>query len=197
MKERNAALFFAAAAVAALAFSGQAHAADFVGPRAEVTVGADRLKFDLGNVGTAGSRKAHGVSVGGAIGYDVPLGGLIAGVEAGISTSTADRSFSDGVNSLTIDAGRDIELSGRIGAPIGTRTLLYGKAGYTNLRIGTELDVAGATSGSKTNLDGYRLGLGVEQGLGANTYAKAEYRYSNYEQDVTKNELLAGFGIRF
>ena len=53
------------------------------------------------------------------------------------------------------------------------------------------------TSTSTINLDGYRLGLGLEQALGANSFAKADYRYSNYEQDVTKNELLAGFGIRF
>lgn len=197
MKKRNAAPFFAAASAAAFVFAGQANAADFVGPRAEVTVGADQLKFDLTDVGTGGSRKVRGVSVGGALGYDVPVGGLIAGIEAGISKSTADRTFSDGASSLTVEAGRDMELSGRLGAPIGTRTLLYGKAGYTNLRVGSELDLAGVTTSSKTNLDGYRLGLGLEQGLGANTFAKAEYRYSNYEQDVTKNELLAGFGIRF
>jgi len=197
MKQRSAALLFAAATTSAVAVSQPAAAADFVGPRAEVTVGADQLKFDLGSVGTAGSRKAHGVSIGGTLGYDVPLGGLIAGVEAGISKSTADRTFSDGTNSLTVDAGRDIELSGRIGAPVGPRTLLYGKAGYTNLRIGSELDLAGVTTNSKTNLVGYRLGVGIEQGLGANTFAKAEYRYSNYEQDIAKNELLAGFGIRF
>lgn len=188
----------AVAFLAATLLASPAAAEDFVGPRAEVTVGLDRVNFDLNDYGVDESIKARGVTYGGAVGYDVPLGGgLIAGVEAGLTFSTADRSFTNGVDTVAIDAKRDFDLSARLGGLIAPRTLLYGKAGYTNLRIGTDATVGGVTLSDNTNLDGYRLGLGVEQGLGANTYLKGEYRYSNYEQDVSKNELLAGIGIRF
>jgi len=188
---------FAAAALTALVAT-PASAADFVGPRAEVTVGLDRLNFDLNAYGTDDKVRAKGVTLGGTVGYDAALGGgLIAGVEAGVSWSNADRTFTDGTDTVSFDARRDFDLSARLGAQVGSRTLLYGKAGYTNLRVGTDSNIAGVSVADAANLDGYRLGLGVEQGIGTRTYIKGEYRYSNYEADVSKNEVLAGVGIRF
>lgn len=198
MTYRKAALLAAAGALATPGWTGSAHAEQFVGPRAEVTVGLDRLKFDLADYGVDDSIEAGGMSIGGAVGYDVPLGtGLVAGVEAGVSFSTADRTFDDGVTALSFDAKRDLELSGRLGSLVAPGTLLYGKAGYTKLRLGNELTAAGVTAASSADLHGYRLGLGLEHAISANAYLKSEYRYSNYEQDLTKNEVLAGFGIRF
>lgn len=189
---------FAAAAFGALAATAPASAADLVGPRVEVTAGLDRVNFDLNNYGLGNDVKAGGVTGGGNVGYDVAIGGgLIAGVEAGVTWSTADRTLTNGTDTATFKSGRDFDLSARLGSQIGPRTLLYGKAGYTNLRVSDEGMVAGLALTNRTNLDGYRLGVGVEQGLGTNTYVKGEYRYSNYEQDVTKNEVLAGVGIRF
>lgn len=190
-------LFAAATLFGALAAT-PASAADFVGPRAEVTVGLDRIDFDLDAYGMSDDGKARGVTYGGAVGYDAPLGrNLVAGLEAGVNFSTADRDFGDAVNGVALDAKRDLELSARLGARVAPRTMLYGKAGYTNLRIDADTTAADLTTVGRTNLDGYRLGLGLEQGVGANTYLKTEYRYSNYEQGVSKNEVLAGIGIRF
>lgn len=188
---------FAAGALSALAATPAA-AADFVGPRAEVTVGLDRLNFDLSDLGSDNNIHPKGVTLGGSIGYDAALGGgLIAGVEAGVTWSNAKRTSTVGTDTLSLDAGRDFDLSARLGGQVGPRTLIYGKAGYTNLRLSTDSNIGGVSLASATNLDGYRLGVGVEQSLGANTYLKGEYRYSNYEQNVSKNEVLAGVGIRF
>jgi outer membrane immunogenic protein len=33
--------------------------------------------------------------------------------------------------------------------------------------------------------------------LGTNSFAKAEYRYSNYEQGVERHQVMGGFGFRF
>lgn len=188
---------FAAGITAALVATPAA-AADFTGPRAEVTVGLDRIKFKLDDYGVDDSIKAKGLTYGGAVGYDVPVGGsLVAGVEADVNFSTADRDFTDGVDSASFDAKRDLGLAARLGGRIAPRTLVYGKAGYTNLRIGAKATVGGVSSSDSANLDGYRLGLGLEQGFSRNAYLKAEYRYSNYEKDVTKNEVLTGVGLRF
>ena len=61
-------------------------------------------------------------------------------------------------------------------------------------------------------LDGYRVGAGVEQSIGTNTYAKLEYRYSNYSSadfrfdgnttdsfdvDTDRHQVLVGVGMRF
>ena len=42
-----------------------------------------------------------------------------------------------------------------------------------------------------------RVGAGVEQQLGTNLYAKAEYRYSNYEAGIERHQVLGGVGFRF
>ena len=62
--------------------------------------------------------------------------------------------------------------------------------------------------------DGYRVGAGAEYALGTNSFAKLEYRYSNYKKaeidlggtlpdggrfnvDTDRHQIVAGFGYRF
>ena len=63
------------------------------------------------------------------------------------------------------------------------------------------------------NLDGYRVGAGVEHALSPNTYAKIEYRYSNYgrasvlygsdvtsgkfDVDTDRHQAVVSYGFRF
>ena len=46
-------------------------------------------------------------------------------------------------------------------------------------------------------VDGVRVGAGVEHQLTSRAFVKAEYRYSNYEQGVSRNQVVAGVGLRF
>ncbi|HWK35066.1 outer membrane protein, partial [Sphingomonas sp.] len=81
--------------------------------------------------------------------------------------------------------------------------LVYAKAGYTNARIEARYDVGTTSIRDHANLDGYRLGAGIEYKLSPNVYVKGEYRYSNYSDlkgydvDVDRNQLVGGVGIRF
>ena len=47
------------------------------------------------------------------------------------------------------------------------------------------------------NGDGLRVGAGVQMGLGSNLYAKGEYRYTNYESDFSRHQVLFGLGFEF
>jgi outer membrane immunogenic protein len=58
--------------------------------------------------------------------------------------------------------------------------------------VGSEIDEALSGNG-----DGLRLGAGIEFALGRGAYAKTEYRYSNYEGGVTRNQVITGLGFRF
>jgi outer membrane immunogenic protein len=77
--------------------------------------------------------------------------------------------------------------------------LLYAKAGYVNGRVNVAYDAPGSADDfdDGVNLDGVRVGAGVEFALGGNIYAKTEYRYSNYEAGYDKHQLVGGLGIRF
>lgn len=192
-------LISVAVAISLAAFGRPVQAQDFTGPRVEARIGWDQLRFDLDDVGVDGSNKESDLAWGVAVGYDVPLQrSLVAGVEAGVTFSDIDFAASDGTTTYGFHAKRDIELSGRLGARVGSAALLYGKLGYTNFRLGSESVAAETLSdlGSK-NLDGLRLGAGLEVAVAPSAYLKSEYRHSNYEDGVSRNEILTGAGFRF
>ena len=196
-------LVAAAAAIASPLVFAAADAQDvdghsFTGPRIEATAGWDQVKFDLSRYAMTGSSKGSGFDWGLEAGYDARLGGnIIGGVETGVSFSNLNHGFSDGTTSYLMHARRDIEISARLGFLVGQNALVYGKAGYTNFQLGSDATTGGVTTVQHANLDGLRLGAGVELGLSKAMYVKTEYRYSNYQDGVTKNEVLAGLGFRF
>jgi outer membrane immunogenic protein len=189
---------YVAAAIVGASLANSAQAEEFTGPRIEATAGWDQVDYDLSRYSIAGDSKRSGINWGFAAGYDVPLGDtFVAGLEAGMNFSNVDQGFSDGTASYLLHARRDVDLSARLGARLGGNALLYAKAGYTNFQVGADTTVDGTTTSQRTNLDGVRLGAGVELGITKAAYLKGEYRYSNYEQGVSKNEVLTGIGLRF
>lgn len=155
-----------------------------------------------------------------AAGYDKDLGKLVLGIEGELSDSTAESDEDNGFADFglgEVAAGRDLYLGARIGVKVTPATLIYAKAGYSNARFNY---VAGNDDGDedyRVNLDtdGYRVGFGVEQKLGPNAFAKAEYRYSNYSEgeidfeaegvpdgntfatDTDRHQVMLGVGYRF
>ncbi len=173
-----------------------AQTGDFSGLRVEGIVGYERADVEGEN--------SDGIAYGAGVGYDFQTGGMVIGVEGEVSDSTVDECIG-GValagDQLCAEFGRDLYVGGRVGGTLSPNTLIYAKAGYTNGRVA--LDYEDGTAGTaldyrlSENLDGLRVGGGLEFALGPNSFAKAEYRYSNYEQDFDKHQVVAGFGFRF
>lgn len=170
--------------------------APFTGLRIEGIAGWDRNKVE-----DAG--KTDGIVYGVGVGYDMQFGGGVAGIEAELTDSSSDECVED-LNvvgdRLCVGAKRDIYVGGRFGGLVGPQTLLYGKAGYTNARFGYDYDDGGNGNndfGDGRNLDGIRVGGGIEHAIGTRSFVKAEYRYSNYEAGVEKHQVVGGFGFRF
>ena len=167
--------------------------APFTGPRVEGLVGVDRVQTDSG--------RDDAVGYGAAVGYDMQMGGALVGVDAEYSDSDA-RSCAGAASvadpRLCVKTGRDLYAGARVGTVVGGSTLLYAKAGYTNAQAKlTGDDGTGQITLDKTNLDGVRVGAGVEHAVGPRSFVKAEYRYSNYERGVERHQAMAGFGFRF
>jgi len=182
-----------ATAFAAPAMAQDSAAGPFTGPRIEGIVGWDQVKGD--------GDKSDDVMYGAIAGYDVQAGGAVIGGE--VEYSDSDNRACGGAATVAnpricLKAGRDLYVGGRVGTVVGTSTLLYAKAGYTNADAKfTADDGTDEVTLDKTHLDGVRVGAGVEHKLGSNAYVKAEYRYSNYEQGVERHQALAGVGYRF
>jgi len=47
------------------------------------------------------------------------------------------------------------------------------------------------------NFDGYRLGAGGQIGIGGKAYVGSEYRYSNYEDGLSRHQVAMTVGTRF
>ena len=178
----------AALVVSAAAITAPAMAQDtdqsFSGAHVEALGGWDRVQGE--------GQHDNGVLYGVGAGYDFRSGNAVFGIEGEASDSTQKQN----VGGLTEHASRDLYVGGRAGFVVGGNNLLYAKAGYTNARY----SVSGTDTGvdlAHGNLSGVRVGAGVEHQLSNHTFLKAEYRYSNYEQGVSRNQVVAGFGVRF
>lgn len=169
---------FLIASVAVLGLASPAFAQDDTavsGFRLEAVAGIDNV--DIEGEGDTGF--AYGV----AAGYDFATGSnILVGADAEVTFATTEK--------YNVGAGRDLYVGGRIGTQVGSGVLLYAKAGYTNARI----NVSG---GSDFNVDGVRVGAGVEAPITDRFFVKAEYRYSNYELGIERHQGLAGLGVRF
>lgn len=194
--------FICVALVAALgapvAAAAQTAPGGFTGFRGEIRGGYDDLK--IGGLRDNGfDDKADGVLYGAGVGYDFDLGSAVVGLEGNLDFSSAKVTISDATAVGRIKAKRDFEAAVRAGFKLGDNALLYGKVGYTNLRIqGSIDDLAGgddfALSG---NADGWRVGGGLEYLFGGGTYGKVEYRYSDYQGDIKRNQVVGAVGFRF
>jgi outer membrane immunogenic protein len=195
-------MMIAAVLLAGVATPAFAQESGFTGPRAEGVIGWDEVKGQGGTV----SDNGDGLLYGGVIGYDIQKGGAVIGAEAELTGSTADKRASNLLatgDAFSIDAGRDIYVGARVGATLSDSTLVYAKGGYTNARFNSAYTLGTTTVRGAENLDGWRIGAGLEQKLGGNVYLKAEYRYSDYGEfdnsglEVSRHQVVGGVGIRF
>lgn len=116
------------------------------------------------------------VSYGVTAGYDLALGGVVAGPVAGY-TGLFDDNGSD---------FREYSIGGRVGVPLDAGTLFYGSVAYSNI----DLD------GLPGSVDGTKFGLGFEKSFGG-FFGRIETRYGDYEQGAELYQTVLGAGVKF
>ena len=154
-----------------------------VGPRVEAIVGYDKVK--------ALGEKDGGALFGIGAGYDfavAPSVSLGADLEAtGSTMKEGDEATAE------VKAGRDLYAGVRANLAVAPNANLYVKGGYTNARL--KATIAGDSFSE--NFDGYRLGAGGQLGIGGKAYVGSEYRYSNYEDGLSRHQVAMTVGTRF
>lgn len=193
----------------------------FTGPRVEAIVGYDMTKAGSSvddDVNQDNDQSMEGAMYGVGIGYDVDLGSVVVGAEAELTDSTAKTKFSngdfEGFGFGNVKANRDLYIGARAGAKVNPNTLLYVKGGYTNAKFDVLSNDGTTELKQDIDTDGWRLGLGAEYAMTRNTFAKIEYRYSNYKKseidfdetipdserlkiDTDRHQVVAAVGWRF
>jgi outer membrane immunogenic protein len=167
--------------------------------RAEIHAGLDHTRAD--DIATDDFDDS-GVLYGIGLGYDFDIGkNAFIGVDLSADDSTQKECATGAIvanDKLCLRAGRDLAAGLRAGFNISERGKVYALAGYTNARFKFDYTTpAGVRTVDGENLDGFRLGAGYQHKLAGNTYGKIEYRYSNYEQDITRHQVLVGLGLTF
>lgn len=208
-------------AISAPAMAQDATDGTFTGPRVEALVGYDVSKAGSSiddDVNDDNDQSIDGVTYGAALGYDFNVGSVVLGVEGEYTDSSADVEIANGdpenFGLGDVNAGRDLYVGVRAGVLASPDLLLYAKGGYTNARYNLNGSFDGEEYRAKIDTDGFRVGAGAEYALNENTFAKIEYRYSNYsdaeldfenarddvdigEIDTDRHQVMLGFGYRF
>jgi outer membrane immunogenic protein len=186
---------YALASAAVLVAATPAAAEGF---RAEVHGGWDHARAD----GTGNDDSDSGIVYGIGAGYDFAISPKVElGLDLSADLSTMEECEASVVlpgDRACLDAGRDLAAAVRLGYKVSPKGTIYALAGYTNARFRFDYTTpAGVTTRDGRNLDGFRLGAGYQHAFGEKMYGKVEYRYSNYEDDVTRHQVLLGVGVNF
>lgn len=167
-----------------------------------------------------------GFSYGVELGYDFQLGSsFVVGAYAGADFSdsgTCGELIEDDLACAGLE--RTFTVGARAGVPLGERSLIYVKGGYSNGKFDATYDPdvtdnddeePGAILDFSEKQGGFHLGGGAEVGLTDNLYVKLEYVYTDYgsrsylieeveEGDDTfldigsdRHQVFAGVGFRF
>jgi outer membrane immunogenic protein len=181
----------AAIAAAAMATPALAQAGGNIEPYVGVLVGYDSVKVKV--PGDSGSQ--DGFVYGGVIGAQTAIGSsALLGIEGEVTGATTKETYRDASEELSLKAGRDFFVGVRFGVRPSPGLLTYVKGGYTNARANLRYSEPGFTFEEGENLDGYRIGAGIELGEGQIRF-RGEYRFSDYG-DYKINGVNTGINMQ-
>ncbi|WP_018951846.1 outer membrane protein [Thioalkalivibrio sp. AKL12] len=175
-------------------------------------VGYD-IDYREGGDGGISGLSASGLTGGVMTGWGTVLdNGLYLGVEFDAQTEDADLTVRIDDAELGIDSKYSYGITGRLGTTVNDNVLFYGLAGYQRSRLDyrlTETD-EDMSIRFKDNLNGARLGLGVEYQMDNRLFMRAEYSYTFYSSeryriedevvlrfDPDASRFMVGLGYRF
>lgn len=156
-------------AIAALA------TAAFTTPAMASDFAGPRFEVTAGADDVTGGVDATDIAYGAALGYDLQFGKVVVGAEA-TAANVFDRA--------------DLGAAARLGYVLNENVLAYTRVGYTNLE-------RPAVRGVTAKLDGLTVGGGLEVNVAGPVFAKAEYRYTDFEGNVGRHGAVVGVGVRF
>jgi outer membrane immunogenic protein len=149
------------------------------GIKAGVIVGYDSTNLSYYDL----DESKGGFLYGATLGYDYDAGPVVIGIEGEITGATTKQSYDNLVladDRWKLSAGRDLYVGARLGVNVTPTVLLYAKGGYTNARADLSIRYDGEKYSEHDNLDGFRVGAGAEVTVTPATFARIEYRYSDY-----------------
>lgn len=171
----------------------------FDGPYVGVFTGYTDTKASAASGPANANIDQDGFLYGAYAGYGKTFDKFYLGGEAEIgSASLSGTSGSVGGLPVDLDTNESWGVSARAGYLVTDNALLYARAGWQR----TNYDVTVGTGANRItvgdNLDGYRLGGGLEYAVTDNVLLRTEYNYVNYDDtNFRDNQVRVGVAYRF
>lgn len=144
--------------------------AAFTTPAMASDFAGPRFEVTAGADDVTGGVDPTDITYGAALGYDLQFGKVVVGAEA-TAANVFDRA--------------DLGAAARLGYVLNENVLAFTRVGYSNLDLGAR------------SADGLTVGGGLEVNVAGPVFAKAEYRYTDFEGNLGRHGGLVGVGIRF
>ena len=204
----NKSWVIAAAFATSLSMAGSASAQDsiFEGTYLGAQGGYSVIDVDVSVAGVgSASDELDGFGGGVFIGFGGTNGNLYGSIEAEVGYDGAEWSETSGGVSADVEAELTYGVGFRVGAVVAENFLIYGRVGWIRTNLDASLSVVGVGSASDDeDIDGLRVGGGVEGKLGDNIGVRGEFTYTNYEDissvagvNVDIDQLLFRVGVAY
>jgi len=162
----------------------------------KTTMDYDYAPGTSGNAAFSGSEDDTGLNGGLFLGFQKSVNDkFLLGVEAGYSQSGADYSATDGVVSGKIEQNETWELGGRLGYLVQPDTMVYGRLGWVRTNFEATVSDAGGSYKGDENLNGLRIGAGLEKSFKEKISGRLELSYTNYE-DITYRDTATAESLK-
>lgn len=185
----------------AFAQDGEKRAFDGV----QVGVSVDRRTLDgdykIPNFDTKLDEDEAGIGYRGHVGYDLRLGdSFVIGAEGGLGRGGRSLSMKGDVADYSLKPGWNYDVSGRVGVLPTSNIMVYGRGGYSWLRVDEKIDfrdVKRLDIESSGTRKGLLLGAGVEAAVTSGITARAEYNQTNYGDGLKASKVQLGLSLGF
>lgn len=181
-------------------FAQAQEAPSFTGLKAGVEVSRERISVrnDPGAIGATGTASRSGIGYRGYVGYDVQLGNVVIGAEAGLGGGGKSVRQTSVRGQYLVDPGLTYDLTARAGIVVAPGLLVYGRGGYRWLqtdRITTPVN--GARIVREQTDGGATYGAGAEVQIDEHFSLRAEYDRTVYDRGLRGNKFAVGAAFKF
>lgn len=157
--------------------------------------------FQVRRIATKVDEKEGGIGYRAHVGYDAQVGkALLIGAEAGIGRGGKALAGSSTTGDYSLKPRWTWDVSGRVGVLPAPNVLLYGRAGYSWLRVRETTDFRATNLKdlkSSSTEKGFLWGAGIEAGVTQGVSARAEYVRVNYRDGLTASKIQMGMSLGF
>lgn len=157
--------------------------------------------YALPRIGSRVDENEGGIGFRGHVGFDAQIGEMmLIGGEGGIGRGGGELTAASPTGDYTLKPRWTWDVSARAGILPARSVLVYGRVGYSWLRVRETTDFRAVnladlkTSGTEK---GFLWGAGLETALMPGLFARAEYDRANYRDGLTASKVQLGVSFGF